>query len=82
MEIKPIKSEGDHRQTLARIEKLMAARPGSAEEDELDILATFVTAYEAKLFPIPDAQATRFELIRRIADRSSFTTASRNCSGR
>ena len=62
MEIIPIKSELDYRRTLARIEKLMDAHPGSSEEDELDILATLVEAYEEKLFPIQDAHP--LEVIR------------------
>ena len=52
MEIHPIKTKRDHKATLKRIEGLMAAKPGSSEEDELDILATLVWAYEEKHYPI------------------------------
>lgn len=55
MEIKPIKTEQDYRRALARIESLMDAHPDSPEEDELDVLATLVEAYEEKHFPITDA---------------------------
>jgi HTH-type transcriptional regulator/antitoxin HigA len=54
MEIKPIRSAADHQAALKEIEKLMDSRPGSAEGDRLDVLATLVEAYEAKHFPIPE----------------------------
>ena len=62
MEIKPIKTERDYRRMLVRVEELMDARPGSSEEDELDILATLVEVYEEKHFPIPEAHP--LEVIR------------------
>lgn len=52
--IKPIRSEADYRQTLARIEVLFEAAPGSPEFDELDILGTLVCAYEDWHYPIPE----------------------------
>jgi HTH-type transcriptional regulator/antitoxin HigA len=48
MQIRPIRTEEDHRAAVARIEQLMSAAPGSLEGDELDVLATLVDAYEAK----------------------------------
>jgi HTH-type transcriptional regulator / antitoxin HigA len=48
MQIHPIRTEQDHEMAVRRIEKLIGAVPGSAEGDELDILATLVDAYEAK----------------------------------
>jgi len=64
--IKPIKTERDYRKALARVEKLMDAKPGSAEEDELDVLATLVGVYEEKHFPMPDAHP--LEVIRFVMD--------------
>jgi HTH-type transcriptional regulator/antitoxin HigA len=52
MEIQPIKNSRDHKSALKRIDALMDATPGSSEEDELDILATLVWAYEEKNHPI------------------------------
>ena len=52
MEIKPIKTRRDHKAALKRIEGLMDAKSGSREEDELDILATLVWAYEEKNYSI------------------------------
>ena len=70
MEIKPIKSARDYRRTLARIEELMDARPGSSEEDELDVLATLVGAYEEKRFQIPDAHP--LEIIRFVMEQNDM----------
>lgn len=57
MQIRPIRTEQDHRAAVARIEALMSAAPGTPEGDELDVLATLVDAYEAKhdVMDAPDA---------------------------
>ena len=52
--IKPIRTASDYQQTLARIESIFEATPGSAEFDELDILTTLVQAYDAIHHPIPE----------------------------
>lgn len=65
MEIKPIKSEADYRQTLAEIETLMTAAPDTPEGERLDVLVTLVEAYEAKHFPLdlPDpVEAIRYAM--------------------
>ena len=48
MQIRPIRTEQDHRAAVARIEKLMSAAPDTPEGDELDVLSTLVDAYEAR----------------------------------
>ena len=48
MQIRPIRTEQDHRAAVARIEERMSAAPDTPEGDELDVLATLVDAYEAK----------------------------------
>jgi len=48
MQIHPIRTEADHDSAVARIAALIAAKPDTAEGEELDILATLVDAYEAK----------------------------------
>ena len=59
MQIRPIRTEQDHRAAVARIEELMSAAPDTPEADELDVLATLVDAYEAKHYVIdaPDPVA-------------------------
>ena len=48
MQIHPIRTEADHDSAVARIAELIEAKPGTAEGEELDILATLVDVYEAK----------------------------------
>jgi len=52
MRIRPIRSEADYDAAVARITRLMGAKAGTEESDELDVLATLVDAYEAKRFPL------------------------------
>lgn len=65
MDIKPIKTEADYRNSLREIEGLMMAAPGSPEGDRLDVLVTLVEAYERKQYPIesPDPiEAIKFRM--------------------
>lgn len=65
MNIRPIKSEADYRQTLGEIETLMTATPGTEAGDRLDVLVTLVEAYERAHFPmdLPDAvEAIKFRM--------------------
>ena len=50
--VRPIRSEKDLDAALARIDQIFHAAPGSAEADELDVLATLVRAYESEHHPI------------------------------
>ena len=52
MDIKPIKTDEDHREALKEIERLWNAPVGTPEGDRLDILVTLVVAYEEKRWPI------------------------------
>lgn len=52
MEIKPIKNERDYRRALNEIDRLMDARPNTAEGDRLDVLVTLAEAWEEKHWPI------------------------------
>lgn len=52
MDIRPIRSDADHAEALAEIERLWGAPVGSPEGDKLDVLATLVEAYEEKRWPI------------------------------
>lgn len=75
MEIKPIRTERDYERALREVERLMDAKPGTAEEDRLDVLATLVDAYESKHFPIdpPDPiEAIRFRLEQQGLDPSAL----------
>jgi len=63
--IRAIRSDADYAAALARIDELMDAEPGTAEGEELDVLADLVEHYEEKLFPMgyPDpVAAIRFRM--------------------
>lgn len=65
MAAKPIRSESDYEQALRRIEELWGSPRGTAEGDELEVLATLVEAYEQEHYPIdfPDPiDAIKFRL--------------------
>ena len=50
--IRPVRNEADYERALEDIEKLMDARPGTPEGDELDVLSTLVEAYKSEHYPI------------------------------
>ena len=52
MIVKPIKSEADYDDALARIDAIFGAAPDTPESDELEVLATLVDSYEAIHWPI------------------------------
>jgi HTH-type transcriptional regulator/antitoxin HigA len=65
MDVKPVKREADYERALRRVEELWDSPEGSAESDELDILATLIEAYEREHYPIdlPDPiEAIKFRL--------------------
>jgi HTH-type transcriptional regulator / antitoxin HigA len=71
MAIKPIRSEVDHERALRRVEALWDSREGSAESDELDVLATLIEAYEREHYPIDPPnpiEAIKFRLEQRGKD--------------
>ena len=53
MDIRPIRSDEDHRAALAEIDACWGARDGTEAADKLDLLATLVEAYEARRWPVP-----------------------------
>ncbi len=75
MNIQPIKSRQDYANALKRIQRLMDAKPGSRQEDELDVLATLISAYEDKHFPVtvPDpVEAILFRMEQQGLTRSDL----------
>jgi HTH-type transcriptional regulator/antitoxin HigA len=51
-EIRPIRTDDDHRCALKVIEGLWGAEPDTDEYDRLDVLATLIEAYEGRRWPI------------------------------
>jgi HTH-type transcriptional regulator/antitoxin HigA len=52
MDIRPIRTDEDHRAALAAIESCWGAPEGTEEGDKLDVLIALVEIYEAKRWPI------------------------------
>jgi|SRR5215217_2698777 len=55
MDIRPIRTDDDHAAAVAEIETLWGAAPDTTEGDRLDVLATLVSDYEDRRWPVPDA---------------------------
>jgi HTH-type transcriptional regulator/antitoxin HigA len=52
MKPKVIKTQAQYEATLARIEQIFDARPGTAKGDELELLLLLVETYEDAAYPI------------------------------
>lgn len=65
MKPKVLKTEADYEAALAHLETLMDATPGSPEEEELEVFALLIEAYEQQHYPIdlPDPiEAIKFRM--------------------
>lgn len=65
MNIKPIKTEADYTNALARLEEIFDAKVGSADGDELEILGYLIEKYEDEQYPIGPAdpiEAIKFRM--------------------
>jgi HTH-type transcriptional regulator / antitoxin HigA len=51
MEIRPIRTDKDHKAALAEIEAYWGAPDGSEQGDRLDVLLALIEIYEAKRWP-------------------------------
>ncbi|HEX5777699.1 MAG TPA: transcriptional regulator [Xanthobacteraceae bacterium] len=56
MDIRPIRTDEDHRAALAEIEACWGAPEGSEAADKLDVLVTLVESYEARRWPLEDGE--------------------------
>jgi len=52
MDIRPIRTDEEHRAALAEIERCWGAPEGTEEGDKLDVLLALVEIYEARRWPI------------------------------
>jgi HTH-type transcriptional regulator/antitoxin HigA len=55
--IRPIRTDQDHRDALAQIEACWGAPEGTEQGDRLDVLVTLVESYEAKRWPIESQES-------------------------
>jgi HTH-type transcriptional regulator / antitoxin HigA len=54
MDIRPIKTDEDHRAALREVEALWGAAEGTPDGDRLDVLVTLVEAYEERRWPVDE----------------------------
>ena len=83
MNIKPIRTKKDYSDALKRLEVVWGAKPGTPEDDELDILATLIDKYEEIHFPIeaPDAiEAIKYIMEEKGIERKELEKAIGNKS--
>jgi HTH-type transcriptional regulator/antitoxin HigA len=52
MDIRPMRTDQDHRAALEEIDACWGAPEGSEEGDKLDVLVVLVESYEARRWPI------------------------------
>jgi HTH-type transcriptional regulator / antitoxin HigA len=57
MDIRPIRTDQDHRAALAAIDACWGAPEGSEEGDKLDVLVALVESYEARRWPMDGAKS-------------------------
>ena len=91
---KLIKTEAEHEAALARVDELMDAKAGSAQESELEVWSVLIEKYEEEHFPIdlPDAVAaiqfrmeqrglTQKDLVRFVPSKSKVSEVLRRKRG-
>jgi antitoxin component HigA of HigAB toxin-antitoxin module len=57
IDIRPIRTDEDHRAALEEIEACWGAAEGTEEGDKLEVLAALVELYEAKRWPVDTAES-------------------------
>src|ERR1700682_3119261 len=76
MDIRPIRTDQDHRSALAAIEACWGAPEGTEEGDKLDVLLALVEIYEAKRWPIEiDETFDPIDVLRYAIDELGHTQA-------
>src|ERR1035441_9856492 len=76
MDIRPIRTDQDHRAALAAIEACWGAPEGTEEGDKLDVLVALVEIYEAKRWPIEiDKTFDPIDVLRYAIDELGHTQA-------
>ena len=76
MDIRPIRTDQDHRAALAAIEACWGAPEGTEEGDKLDVLLALVEIYEAKRWPIEiDGTFDPIDVLRYAIDELGHTQA-------
>ncbi|MCK9908297.1 hypothetical protein MXD81_04100 [Microbacteriaceae bacterium K1510] len=75
MDIRPIRSDDDHKAALAEIERLWGAETGTENGDKLDILLTLVEKYEETRWPIEEPDWDPVDVLQYAIDELGHTQA-------
>ncbi len=75
MDIRPIRSDEDHKAALAEIERLWGAAPGTDSGDKLDILVTLVEKYEEDRWPIAEPDWDPVDVLQYAIDEMGHSQA-------
>src|SRR5690242_2518190 len=75
MDIRPIRSDDDHRTALAEIERLWGAAPGTEKGDRLDILVTLVEKYEENRWPMAEPDWDPVDVLQYAIDEMGHSQA-------
>jgi HTH-type transcriptional regulator/antitoxin HigA len=75
MDIRPIRSDDDHRTALAEIERLWGAAPGTDKGDRLDILVTLVEKYEENRWPMAEPDWDPVDVLQYAIDEMGHSQA-------
>jgi len=76
MDIRPIRTDKDHKAALVEIESLWGARAGTEAGDKLDLLLALVELYEAKRWPMDtEAKNDPIDVLRYAIDELGHTQA-------
>lgn len=73
MKTRILKTETEYEAALERVETLMNAKPGTPEEDELDLLCMLVERYEQEHYPI--GMPSPVDAIEFFMDQNGLTKA-------
>ena len=75
MEIKPIRTDVDHRTALAEIDRLWGAARGTDDGDKLDILITLVEKYEETRWQIKEPKWDPVDVLRHAIEELGHSQA-------
>jgi len=75
MDIRPIRSDEDHKAALAEIERLWGAAPGTDSGDKLDILVTLVEKYEENRWPMAEPDWDPVDVLQYAIDEMGHSQA-------
>jgi HTH-type transcriptional regulator/antitoxin HigA len=75
LDIRPIRSDDDHKAALAEIDRLWGTEIGTEDGDKLDILTTLVEKYEENCWPIEEPDWDPVDVLQYAIDEMGHSQA-------